>query len=363
MNIGVPKERRPFEFRVGITPAGIQMLVENKHVCYVEHDAGLAAGFSDQEYENAGARIVYSPHEVFGRADLLLKVARPTLEEINWLRPGSTVAGLLHLNSARQEKIDALIKNQITSIAMEQISLPNGCMPVRRPLAQIGGMMIPQIAARLLQTDAGGKGILLGGIVGVPPAEVVILGAGVTGTNATRGFIGMGAHVTVLDISINALQTLYDRFPSILTLVSNSVNINRALTYADVLVGAILVPHQRAPIIVTRDQVKNMKPRSIIIDMSIDEGGCIETSHPTTHDQPTYIEEGVIHYCVPNVPSVCARTATYAYVNAAFPYILELANKGIDRAIQDNAALEIALNTYNGRMVHLSRIPPKVVME
>ncbi len=363
MNIGIPKERRPFEFRVGMTPAGVQMLVDNKHVCYVEHEAGIFAGFSDQEYENAGARIVYNPHEVFGRADLLLKVARPTLDEINWLRPGSAVAGLLHLTSARQEKIDALLKNQITAIAMEQISLPNGCMPVRRPLAQIGGVMIPQIAARLLQTDAGGKGILLGGIVGVPPAEVVIIGAGVTGTNATKGFVGMGAHVTVLDINMNALQHLYDRYPSILTLVSNPININRALSYADVLVGAILVPHQRAPIVVTREQVKMMKPRSIIIDMSIDEGGCVETSRPTTHDQPTFIEEGVIHYCVPNVPSVCARTATYAYVNAAFPYILELANKGIDRTIQDNPSLEIAINTHNGHLVHLSRIATKLVTE
>lgn len=363
MNIGIPKERRPFEFRVGMTPAGVQMLVDNKHVCYVEHEAGIFAGFSDQEYENAGARIVYTSHEVFGRADLLLKVARPTLDEINWLRPGSAVAGLLHLTSARQEKIDALLKNQITAIAMEQISLPNGCMPVRRPLAQIGGVMIPQIAARLLQTDAGGKGILLGGVVGVPPAEVVIIGAGVTGTNATKGFVGMGAHVTVLDINMNALQHLYDRYPSILTLVSNPININRALSYADVLVGAILVPHQRAPIVVTREQVKMMKPRSIIIDMSIDEGGCVETSRPTTHDQPTFIEEGVIHYCVPNVPSVCARTATYAYVNAAFPYILELANKGIDRTIQDNPSLEIAINTHNGHLVHLSRIATKLVTE
>jgi alanine dehydrogenase len=173
----------------------------------------------------------------------------------------------------------------------------------------------------------------------------------------------MGAHVTVLDINMNALQHLYDRYPSILTLVSNPININRALSYADVLVGAILVPHQRAPIVVTREQVKMMKPRSIIIDMSIDEGGCVETSRPTTHDQPTFIEEGVIHYCVPNVPSVCARTATYAYVNAAFPYILELANKGIDRTIQDNPSLEIAINTHNGHLVHLSRIATKLVTE
>ncbi|RCK76169.1 MAG: Alanine dehydrogenase [Anaerolineae bacterium] len=358
MNIGVPKERRPFEFRVGLTPAGVQMLVEQGHNCYVEHEAGLAAGFVDQEYENAGARIVYSPHEVFGRADLLLKVARPTLEEINWLRPGSTVAGLLHLTSARQEKIEALLKSQITAIAFEQVTLPDGTMPIRRPLATIGGVMVPQIAARLLQTDAGGKGMLLGGVVGVPPAEVVIVGAGVTGTAATKGFVGMGAHVTVLDTNITALERLYDRFPAILTLISNPINLRRVLSYADVLVGAVLVPHQRSPIVITREMVKLMKPRSIIIDMSIDEGGCVETSRPTTHDRPTYIEEGVVHYCVPNVPSVIARTATYAYVNAAFPYIQELANKGIERAIEEDPALGIAVATHRGKTVHLSRLTP-----
>lgn len=358
MNIGIPKERRPFEFRVGLTPAGVQMLIEQGHTCYVEHEAGLAAGFVDQEYESAGARIVYSPHEVFGRADLLLKVARPTLEEINWLRPGTAVAGLLHLTSARQEKIEALLKSQITAIAFEQVSLPDGSMPIRRPLATIGGVMVPQIAARLLQTDAGGKGMLLGGVVGVPPAEVVIVGAGVTGTAATKGFVGMGAHVTVLDTNINALQRLYDRFPSILTLISNPINLKRVLSYADVLVGAVLVPHQRSPIVITREMVKLMKPRSIIIDMSIDEGGCVETSRPTTHDRPTYIEEGVVHYCVPNVPSVIARTATYAYVNAAFPYIQEIANKGIERAIQEDPTLEVALMTHQGRTVHLSRLTP-----
>lgn len=363
MNIGIPKERRPFEFRVGMTPNGVQMLTEQKHVCYVEHDAGSASGFSDQEYENAGARIVYTPHEVFGRADLLLKVARPTLEEITWLRPGTTVAGLLHLNSARQDKIDALLKFHITSIALEQVTLPDGSSPIRKPLAQIGGIMVPQIAARLLQTDAGGKGILLGGMVGVPPAEIVIIGAGVTGTAATRGFLGMGAHVTVLDVSMSALQAIYDRFPTILTLINNPVNLSRVLTYADVVVGAVLIPHQRAPIVITRDMLKTMKPRSILIDMSIDEGGCAETSRPTTHDRPTYIEEGVVHYCVPNVPSVIARTASHAYVNAAFPYINELANKGVERAIQDNAALETAINTHNGRLVHFSRFTSTMITE
>lgn len=363
MNIGIPRERRAFEYRVGMTPTGVQMLTQQKHICYVEHEAGLGAGYNDQEYEQAGARIVYTPHEVFGRADLLLKVTRPLLDEINWLRPGATVAGLLHLNSARKEKIDALLTNQITALALELVQTPNGNFPVRQPLAQIGGHMTPQIAARMLQNDAGGKGILLGGVAGVPPAEVVILGAGVAGTCATQAFLGMGAHVTVLDISLIQLQKLYDRFPNVVTMIANPVNISRACTFADVIVGAIFVLGERTPIIVTRDMVKSMKPRSIIIDISIDEGGCVETSRPTSHDRPTFIEEGIIHYCVPNIPGVVARTATNAYINAAFPFIVEIANKGIDRSIHDDPAINQAIHTHRGRVVHLSNLARDTLAE
>ncbi|MDD5468447.1 MAG: alanine dehydrogenase [Anaerolineales bacterium] len=357
MNIGIPKERRPFEFRVGMTPVGVKMLSEHKHICYVEHDAGIGAGFSDQEYEQGGARIVYTPHEVFGRADMLLKVSRPMLEEIEWLRPGVAVAGLLHLSSTRQEKIDALLKDQITSIALEQLQLPDGSWPVRRPLAQIGGQMASQIAARLLQNDAGGRGVLLGGAIGVPPAEVTIIGAGVVGTAATQAFLGMGAKVKVLDTNLMALQALYERFPSITTIISNPVNVAEACANALVVVGAVFVPGERSPILVTRDMLRLMKPHAIIMDISIDEGGCVETSRPTTHDRPTFIEEGVIHYCVPNIPGVVARTSTFAYTNAAFPFILELANKGVDRAISENASIERAVNTHKGHLVHLSRLP------
>ncbi len=363
MNIGIPKERRSYEFRVGMTPTGVQILTSHKHVCYVEHDAGLGAGFTDQEYERAGARIVYSPHEVFGRADLLLKVARPMIEEIDWLRSNTCIAGLLHLSSAREDKIDKLISNQITAIALEQIFLDDGTYPVRRPLAQIGGLMAAQIAARLLQSDSGGNGILMGGVVGVPPAEVVIIGAGVVGTCAAQAFLGMGAHVTVLDIDLDALQRIYDRNPGIVTMISNPVNIASVSANADVLLGAIFVSGERIPIVVTRDIVKSMKPRSIIIDLSIDEGGCVETSHPTSHDHPTFIEEGVIHYCVPNIPGVVARTSTNAYVNAAFPIILEIANNGIDLAISQNPGIERAIQTHKGKMVHLFRLSKGKRME
>lgn len=357
MNIGIPKERRLFEFRVGMTPVGVQMLVEAGHTCYVEHEAGIGAGFSDVEYEQAGARIVYSGHEVFGRADLLLKVARPTYEELQWLRPGTTIMGLLHLASSRQDKVRIMQEKEITAIPYEQIRTEKGDVPVRRPLSQIGGSLVAPISARLLQNDAGGKGILLGGIASVPPAEVVIIGAGIFGTFATRALLGMGAHVTVLDKSMAALSRIYDLFPGVATVPAYPHNIARALSYADVVVAAILVPGERPPIIVTREMVRNMKPRSILMDISIDEGGCCETSRPTTHEKPTFIEEGVIHYCVPNIPSVVARTSTYAFVNAAFPYILEIASKGVDTAIKENADIERGVALFHGEGRHLPMMP------
>lgn len=355
MYIGIPRERRPFEFRVGLSPSAVNLLTQHSHNCFVEHDAGLGAGFTDQEFEQAGAIIVYSAHEVFGRADLLIKVARPLIEEILWLRQGTTIAGLLHLSSARQDKIDAMLANDITAIALEKIQLEDGTVPIRRPLAQIGGLMVPQIAARLLQNEAGGKGILLGGTVGVPPAEVVIIGAGVVGTSATQACLGFGAHVTVLDNDWNALQKIHERFPGVVTMISNRINIARVCKYADVLVGAVLVPGGRPPIVVTREMVQSMKPRAVIMDISIDEGGCIETSRPTTHDQPTFVEEGVIHYCVPNMPGVVARTSTHAYITAALPYILELANNGLDEVIKQNAALARGVETHNGQLINLTR--------
>jgi alanine dehydrogenase len=339
------------------------MLTKRGHTCYVEHDAGSAAGFSDQEYELAGARVVYTPREVFGRADLLLKVGRPLLEEIDWLRDGTALAGLLHLGPSRHEKIDLLLKKQITAIAYEQITLADGTVPIRKPLSAIGGTLAAQIGARLLQTIEGGKGILLGGCPGVPPAEVVILGAGISGTNAAKSFMGMGAHVTVLDTNLNALVTIIDQLPGISTMVSNTVNVEAACTFADILVGAVLIPGERPPIIVTREMLRIMKPRSVVMDISIDEGGCIETSRMTTHEKPTYIEEGIIHYCVPNISSVVARTATYAYLNAAFPFILELVEKGIDEAITANPAIERGVGTYGGQVKHVSSLSPLTQME
>ncbi|MBK9926405.1 MAG: alanine dehydrogenase [Anaerolineales bacterium] len=354
MNIGIPKETRPFEYRVGLSPAGVEMLVQHGHPVYVEHEAGVGAGFSDQEYESAGARISYSSDEVFARADMLLKVARPTKSELDWLRPGTIVAGLLHLASSRRDKVDVLLEKKVTSIAYEQIQLADGSLPVLRPFSEIGGSMAPTIAARLLQNNRGGNGILLGGIPGVPPAEVVILGSGVVARYAAKAFVGLGAQVTVIGAQLSSLQKLHEDIPGIVTKFSTKRNIEKSTAYADVVVGAVLITGQRSPIVVTREMVQNMKPRSVIIDVSIDQGGCFETSRPTTHELPTYVEEGVIHYCVPNMPSVVARTATHAFVNAAVPYILEIANKGVDAAIAADPALELGVNTHNGKLVHLN---------
>jgi alanine dehydrogenase len=358
MNICIPKERRPYEYRVGLSPMGVEILIQHGHTVFIEHDAGQGAGFPDKEYDNLGAKIAYAVDEIYGRAELLLKIARPLDNELDMLRPGTTIAGFLHLASAHQSKIDALLKDKITSIAYEQIEEADGSLPVLRPFSQIGGAMAAEVASRLLQSDHGGRGVLLGGIPGVPPAEVVIIGAGTSGTYAARAFKGMGAHVTVLDKDLNALQRISQYDSNFVTRLSTPRNIARVCEYADVLVGAVLVPGARSPIIITHEMVKKMKYRSVFIDISIDQGGCSETSRPTTHEQPSYIEENVVHYCVPNMPGVVARTATHGFVNAAITYILEIADLGVDKAIE-NPAIEAGVNTYKGELRHLSRLKRK----
>ena len=349
MNIGVPKERRPFEYRVGLSPLGVELLTAAGHTCFVEAGAGLGSGFADGDYTAAGGQIVYSRDEAYGRADMVLKVARPLPDEIELLVDGQILMGLLHMASAAPEKLAALAAKRITTIAYEQIQLDDGSLPVLRPLSQIGGRMTAQIAATLLQNNRGGKGVLLGGVPGVPPAEVVILGAGTVGTEAARTFLALGAHVTLLDRDLTRLQAAESRCegrPT--TLVAYPSNVERVARFADVLIGAVLVPGERAPVVVPRAVVRSMKPRSVILDLSIDEGGCVETSRPTTHDQPTFVEEGVLHYCVPNVPGIVARTATHAFLNAAWPYIQALANQG-PAAVAADPALRRGLLTHHGQ--------------
>jgi alanine dehydrogenase len=353
MNIGVPRERRTMEYRVGLTPAGIELLTLEGHTCYVEREAGLGAGFSDYDYERAGARIVYTPDEVFGRADLLLKVTRPIDEEMEWVPEGQILAGFLHLASARRVKITMLLEKKVTGIAYEMIQKADASLPVLKPMSQVGGRMIAQVGATLLQNNHGGKGILVGGAPGVPPAEVVILGAGTAGTEAAKTFIGMGASVYVLDKDLGRLQEIDRLFDGrAITMVSHKFNIAKVVRFADILIGAVLVPGERTPILVTREMVRSMRPRSVIMDISIDQGGCVETSRPTTHASPTYVEEGILHYCVPNMSGVIARTATHAFNNAAWPHIQNLVRLGLDEALKQDQALGRGVATRAGEILH-----------
>jgi alanine dehydrogenase len=357
MYIGIPKESRVFEYRVGLSPAGVDILSQNGHQIFVEHDAGVGAGFSDRDYEKSGARIAYSAEEVFGRADLLLKISRPLKNELEWVNEGTILAGLLHLASSSQDQIDLLLEKKITALAYEQITdASTGALSVLRPFSLICGAMAPQIAARLLQNNWGGKGILLSGLPGVPSAEVVVIGGGVVGLAATQAMLGAGAQVTVIDKNLSVLEKISERFPRAVTMTSTKRNIERATAFADVVIGAVLISGQRAPVVVSREMVRAMKPRSIIIDISIDQGGCVETSRPTTHEHPTFVDEGMVHYCVPNIPGVVARTASHVFLNAALPYILEVANNGIDVVIEQNPAIELAINTHAGKLRNLIRL-------
>ncbi len=339
--VGIPKEHRPFEYRVGLTPNGVSLLTAQGLKCYVETGAGIGSGFTDAEYQKAGAQIAYEKDEVFRRADLILKILRPTEEEVRWMKGDQVIMAFMMLASAVESRTRLLTEKNITPVAYELIQEEDGRLPVLFPLSQIGGRMIAQIAAQYLQNNRGGNGILLGGIAGVPPAEAVIIGAGVVGVNAARAFIQMGSRVILLDYDLRKLQNVHHQYPvgPITTMIAHEINLHRVCTFADVLVGAVQVTGQRAPQIITREMVQSMRPGSLIIDMSIDQGGSIETSRPTHHDKPVFMFEGINHYCVPNVPGVVGRTATNAFVNAAWPYIQLVATEGIVNALAQSPEL------------------------
>jgi alanine dehydrogenase len=353
MDIGVPRERRNYDNRVGLMPAGVELLTVEGHNCYVESGAGLGAGFSDLDFQKAGARIVYSGEELYGRGELVLKVARPTSEECEWMREGQILMGFIHLAASKRSKVELLLRKRVTTIACETVQNEDGGLPILATMSQIAGRMCPHVAATLLQNDRGGKGVLLEGVPGVPSAEVVILGAGTLGANAARAFLGVGARLFVLGRDLASLHRLDDMFSGrITTMLSHPFNIRKVVTFADVLVGAVHVPGARAPVLVTRKMVASMKPRSLIMDLSIDQGGCVETSRPTTHGSPTYVEENVIHYCVPNMTGVVGRTATHAFVNATWPFVQQIVLNGLDGALEANPALARGVATRDGRIVN-----------
>lgn len=353
MNFGVPREQRPREYRVGLTPAATDALVKAGHSVFVEREAGSGAGFDDEAYRRVGGQIVYTASEAYRRAETVVKVARPTNDEYAHFRTGQTILSFLQLAVASADLLEAFQEREITAIGYDTIQTDGGRLPVLLPTSEVAGRMAPIIAGQMLQSAGGGRGILLSGIPGVAPATVVIIGAGMVGRNAARAFHGLGAEITILDKDLHALQEVDNIFQGrVATLVATPYNIAKVVAFADVLVGASSVAGERAPILVTREMVKTMRPRTIILDFAIDSGGCVETSRPTNHVNPTFVEEGVIHYCVPNVPALVGRTASYALSNAVLPYLLRIGDQGLDAAVDGCAELRRGINTRHGRLVH-----------
>lgn len=350
MEIGVPKETKDQEFRVGLSPASARSLCERNHSVFVETQAGVGAGFSDEDYQQAGATIVSTPAAAWDR-ELVVKVKEPLPPEYNFLKPEQILFTYLHL-AADRRLTEALIDSGISAIAYETVAFPDGKMPLLAPMSIIAGRLAVQFGARYLEKQQGGRGVLLGGIPGVRPGNVVILGGGVVGTEAARIAVGMGARVQIIEINVDRLTYLETLFGSrVEYLYSSSVQIEASVVNADLLVGAVLVLGKRAPILVSRELVAKMRPGSVIVDVAVDQGGCIETLHPTSHSQPTYVEAGVVHVGIPNMPGAVPWTATQALNNSTLPYILKLANSGL-KALEMDAALAGGLNIKNHQLVH-----------
>lgn len=353
MDFGLPKEIREGEARVALTPSGVLSLVRRGHSVYVQSGAGEDAGFHDREYLDAGGAVVYTAAEAYGRADVVVKVARPTADEHVLFRPGQSIFSFLYLPVASPDLLHAFRTKEITAFAYEMIQEDDNRLPVLMPTSEVAGRLAPVIAGRLLMNDRGGRGVLLSGIPGVPPAAVVIVGAGILGVNATRSFLGLGAEVTILDRDLRRLQLLEEKFCGrVTTMLSNHHNLSRVVAFADVLVGAVQTPGSRSDMIVSRTMLNSMADGSVIIDFSINTGGCIETSRPTTVANPTYITDGLIHYCVPNVASIVARTGSYAINNSVLPYLRALGEQGMVGMLHGTPALARGVNLYQGKMVH-----------
>ncbi|GAA5346521.1 alanine dehydrogenase [Planifilum fimeticola] len=353
MIIGVPKEIKDNENRVAISPAGIDALVEAGHEVLIEMGAGEGSGFSDEAFIEHGAKIAQTAEDVWSSADMVMKVKEPQPSEYRYFREDLILFTYLHL-AAEPELTRALAESKVTAIAYETIQLENGSLPLLTPMSEVAGRMSVQIGAQLLEKPKGGKGVLLGGVPGVLPGKVVIIGGGTVGTNAAKMALGLGADVTILDVNPDRLRELDDIFRGqVRTLMSNSYNIGQAVQKADLLIGAVLVPGRRAPRLVTEEMVKTMSPGSVIVDVAIDQGGSIETiDRVTTHSNPTIVKHGVVHYAVANIPGAVPRTSTLALTHVTVPYAVQIANKGVEKAVKDNRALGLGVNVMKGHVTH-----------
>ena len=352
MRIGVPKEIKVAENRVALVPAGVEALVQRGSEVLVERGAGIGSGFEDAQYVEAGAHIVDTAEEVWSAAEMIVKVKEPVPEEYGRIRAGQVLFTYFHF-AADERLTRAIVDSGAIAIAYETVQLPSGELPLLTPMSEVAGRMAVQAGAKYLERYHGGRGLLLGGVPGVPPADVVILGGGVVGTNAARIAAGMGAHVRILDLSLERLRYLADVMPSGVDLIySNRHNILEQITHADLLVGAVLLPGAKAPKLVTKEDLKLMKNGSVIVDVAVDQGGCVETIRPTTHEDPIYEVEGVIHYGVANMPGGVPRTSTLALTNATFPYAAMLARLGWKEACRRDPALRLGLNVVAGEVVY-----------
>ncbi len=352
MKVGVPREVKNHEYRVAITPAGVHELVRHGHEVFVEHGAGAGSSISDEDYLAAGAKILDSADDVWGEAELVLKVKEPVAEEFHRMRAGQVLFTYLHLAASR-ECTDALLDRGVTAIAYETVQLPSGALPLLAPMSEVAGRLSAQVGAYSLMRAAGGRGLLMGGVPGVRPARVVVIGAGVAGYNAALVAAGMGADVLLLDRNVDRLRLLDQVLPrNVRTLASTAYTVEQAVLDADLVVGAVLIPGAKAPKLVGNELVARMKPGSVLVDISIDQGGCFADSRPTTHAEPTYRVHGSVFYCVANMPGVVPTTSTHALTNVTLPYAVQLANKGWRQALRDDPALALGLNTHAGQLTN-----------
>ncbi|HVY24236.1 MAG TPA: alanine dehydrogenase [Steroidobacteraceae bacterium] len=351
MHVGIPKEIKIHEYRVGMTPAGVKELTNAGHAVMVEKEAGIGAGFDDAEYLDTGARIG-TQRDVYAHSEMIVKVKEPQPAEYELLQPAHVLFTYLHL-AANPALARALLERHVTAIAYETVTASTGSLPLLTPMSEVAGRMSVQVAAACLQRVNGGRGILLGGVPGVAPGKVVILGGGVAGMHAATIALGMGADVTVVDKSLPRLRELSAHFAGrIKTVYSTSAAIASLIATADVVIGAALIPGAAAPRLITREMLKNMQPGAVLVDIAIDQGGCFETSHPTTHADPIYVVDGIVHYCVANIPGAVPRTSTLALTNATLPYIKAIATHGVNRALLDDVHLANGLNVYCGEIAH-----------